>query len=174
MIWLSALSPWRWYAVAAAVSLVAASWFWQRHQIDGLKNRLEAEKTGRLADRANAAEDAASAALAYRAKEQAWAKSREDIINVAIEKTEAAASAVVAAHDASDRLRARVAAITAAGRAAACNPAAAGASAPAADPIGMLADVLGRADARAGKLAEYADRARIAGDACVSAYESLK
>ena len=51
---------------------------------------------------------------------------------------------------------------------------AAGASAPAADPIGMLADVLGRADARAGKLAEYADRARIAGDACVSAYESLK
>ena len=174
MIWLSALSPWRWYAVGAAVSIVGSSWLWQRHQIDGLEHRLEAEKLGRLADRSIASEETAVAALENRAKDQTRAKAHEEIINVAIEKTEAAASAVVAAHDASDRLRARVAAVTAAGRVAACNPAAAGASAPAADPIGMLADVLGRADARAGKLAEYADRARIAGDACVSAYESLK
>lgn len=42
------------------------------------------------------------------------------------------------------------------------------------DPIGVLADVLSRADERAGILADYADRARIAGLACERSYDSLK
>lgn len=41
------------------------------------------------------------------------------------------------------------------------------------DPIGVLADVLRRADDRAGILAEYADRARIAGQLCERSYDSL-
>jgi hypothetical protein len=43
----------------------------------------------------------------------------------------------------------------------------------AADPAGMLADVLRRADERAGILAEYADRARIAGQQCERDYDAL-
>ncbi|AFQ48280.1 DUF2514 family protein [Burkholderia cepacia] len=45
--------------------------------------------------------------------------------------------------------------------------------APAGDRIGMLADVLGSIDDRAGALAEYADRARIAGQQCERDYHSL-
>jgi hypothetical protein len=44
---------------------------------------------------------------------------------------------------------------------------------PGEDPIGLLVDVLGRADQRAGELAEYADRLRIAGIACERTYEAL-
>ncbi|BEP44020.1 DUF2514 family protein [Variovorax sp. V15] len=41
------------------------------------------------------------------------------------------------------------------------------------DPIGVLVDVLGRADQRAGELAEYADRLRIAGVTCERSYDAL-
>lgn len=37
----------------------------------------------------------------------------------------------------------------------------------------LIADVLGRADQRAGELAEYADRARIAGQQCERDYDAL-
>ena len=45
--------------------------------------------------------------------------------------------------------------------------------AAAADAIGVLADVLGRADRRAGVLATYADAARTAGLKCERDYDSL-
>lgn len=44
---------------------------------------------------------------------------------------------------------------------------------PTGDPIGVLADVLGRADKRAGELADIADARYIAGRACERAYDSL-
>lgn len=69
-------------------------------------------------------------------------------------------------------LRVRLAAAVAAARAAS-----AAGSAPAAgdgDPIGVLAGVLERADATAAELADYADRTRAAGDACVRSYEALR
>lgn len=53
------------------------------------------------------------------------------------------------------------------------HPAAAGASTPADDPIGVLAEVLGSADDFAGGVAAEADANRIAGLACERAYESL-
>jgi len=80
-----------------------------------------------------------------------------------------AAGAAVAA----GRLRSQIAVYTAAARRAAGNPAAAGDSTPAGDPIGVLADVLGRADKRAGILATYADAARAAGLQCERSYETL-
>ncbi|HEY4664443.1 MAG TPA: DUF2514 family protein, partial [Comamonas sp.] len=42
-----------------------------------------------------------------------------------------------------------------------------------ADAARVLADVLKRADERAGKLAAYADRARVAGLACEAAYDAV-
>ena len=172
-LWL-VLGPFRWWIAAGLIFAAVAGYIGVQHtEIAHLERDLQAEQTARLADRTMAAEAAASAAIAYRAREQSWAKSHEEIVNVAIQKTEAAASAVVAADAAAQRVSDRVATLAAAGRAAACHPAAASASAPAADPIGVLADLQRRADSRAGKLAEYADRARIAGEACVGAYESL-
>lgn len=45
---------------------------------------------------------------------------------------------------------------------------------PAAEPSVVLADVLGRADARAGELAAAYDRSRAAGLACERAYDALR
>ncbi|MFT0547009.1 DUF2514 family protein [Allopusillimonas ginsengisoli] len=59
-------------------------------------------------------------------------------------------------------------------RAGARDTAAAGGGQAAADPIGLLAVVLGELDDRAGALARYADGARVAGLACQRAYESLR
>lgn len=42
------------------------------------------------------------------------------------------------------------------------------------DPIGVLADVLGRAEERAGVLAEVADQRYIAGRACEREYDALR
>lgn len=44
---------------------------------------------------------------------------------------------------------------------------------PTKDPAGVLADVLGSVDARAGILAKLADDSRIAGQACERSYDSL-
>jgi hypothetical protein len=61
-------------------------------------------------------------------------------------------------------------------RSSACNNPAAttGERAAAATNITVLADVLRRADRRAGDLAEIADRSRIAGLGCQAAYEKLR
>lgn len=50
----------------------------------------------------------------------------------------------------------------------------AGASQTGTDPLDLLAELLSRADDRAGDLAAIADRARVAGLACERAYDSLR
>ncbi|MES2187247.1 MAG: DUF2514 family protein [Pseudomonadota bacterium] len=79
------------------------------------------------------------------------------------------------AASASDGVRRAAAAVANAARSGcpAGNPAPGKVSPPAGDPIGVLADVLGRADARAGLLADYADRARAAGAQCERDYDAL-
>jgi hypothetical protein len=52
--------------------------------------------------------------------------------------------------------------------------AAPGYSTPGPDPIGVLADVLGRANARAGELAGVADDSRVRGLACEAAYDAAR
>ena len=49
-----------------------------------------------------------------------------------------------------------------------------GGGAPAEDPLVLLSDLLSRADERAGELADFADRAHLAGRACEAAYDSLR
>lgn len=49
-----------------------------------------------------------------------------------------------------------------------------GYSTPGDDPIGVLADVLGRADQRAGELAAVADESRIRGLTCERAYDTAR
>ena len=49
-----------------------------------------------------------------------------------------------------------------------------GGGAPAEDPLFLLSDLLSRAVERAGELAEFADRAHLAGRACEAAYDSLR
>lgn len=67
---------------------------------------------------------------------------------------------------------ARAAADAARARCAASPPP--GYSTPGPDPIGVLADVLGRADQRAGELAAIADERRIRGLACEREYDAAR
>jgi hypothetical protein len=94
-------------------------------------------------------------------------ETQQEAVNRAQDQTQAAQRDAAAAGHAADRLRERTAELTKRARAS-CPSKATG------DPIGVLADVLGRADARAGILAEYADRARIAGQLCEQSYEALR
>jgi hypothetical protein len=76
-------------------------------------------------------------------------------------------------HASADRLREQNAGATRAWRDALGDSAAGGQCAAAGDAIEVLADVLGRADRRAGELASYADAARIAGLKCEADYDTL-
>ena len=84
-------------------------------------------------------------------------------------------TARAAAGSAATRLRGAVAQAVSGARAQCADTGTAGVGEAAGDTLGLLADVLGRADERAGKLAELADRQRIAGLACENAYaEAVK
>lgn len=112
---------------------------------------------------------------AERTKEQ----SRQQAINKVVQNGQAlidtAAAAVTAANRESDRLRSaadgvasRIAASQASG-----NSCTAAASAAATRAVMVLADVLKRADQRAGDLATVADQARARGVTCEQAYDAL-
>lgn len=109
-----------------------------------------------------------------RAEEQRRAAAAEEVIREAAEREAQARADAAAAGAVADRLRRQIAALTARGGAPSGGTATAPAGPPAGDPIGVLADVLERADRRAGILAEYADTARSAGLACERAYDSLR
>ncbi|KVF81853.1 DUF2514 family protein [Burkholderia vietnamiensis] len=81
----------------------------------------------------------------------------------------AALADAFAARAAAGSLQQRVDQLVAAAR----HPAATTGSPTAGDALDLLADVLGRADQRSGELAEYADRARIAGQQCERDYDAL-
>ncbi|MFM5422218.1 DUF2514 domain-containing protein [Aeromonas veronii] len=85
-----------------------------------------------------------------------------------------AESDALAARDAADGVLEQAKRLAA--RAGKCpsNPSATQSGAPAAEPSVVLADVLGRADARAGELAAAYDRSRAAGLACERAYDALR
>ncbi|MGT2427905.1 DUF2514 family protein [Cupriavidus basilensis] len=162
--------PWR----AAGLALAAAALFAAGWAVNGWRKDAElAELTaGQAQERRNEAYAQVKAVDQARLEEQRRTAAQTEIANDATKKLEGARADLAAANDVSGRLRQRIADLLAASRAAG-NPAAAGGSAPTEDPIGMLADVLGRADHRAGILAEYADAARIAGQACERAYDAL-
>jgi hypothetical protein len=94
----------------------------------------------------------------------------QETVHVAQTQLAAASAAAGAAERERTALRVQLAAIRA--RSMPGHPASAPPS-PADDPIGVLATVLGDADDFAGRVAAEADANRIAGDACVRAYDSL-
>lgn len=141
--------------------------------------RLQAERLAHQTTKAQHAELAAAAEQLRAQTETARRKAQQELTHA----QEAHAQEVAALHLDLDRARARAAAVgmrdataSAAQRARAqcAGPATADLGTPAGDPIGVLADVLGRADERAGILADLADRRYIAGRACEREYDKLR
>lgn len=154
--------PWRSVAaLALAAATFAAGW-----AVNGWRKDAEIAEIRRAA-----AVDQVKASDRARTEEQRRIAAQTEIANAAKQEAEQARADARAADAVAGQLRQRVAELVAASRAG--NPAAASGSEAAGDPLGVLADVLSRADRRAGILAEYADTARIAGQACERSYDSL-
>ena len=120
-----------------------------------------------LADlRATVAESARLAERVQRTQEQIWRTRVDGVIQDGQQQIAAARADADVAGDAERRVRQQLAAFRAAVRAASAAPAVAEGGAPAADPLDLLADLFGRADARAGELASLADQRGAAGTIC--------
>lgn len=159
---------WRPLAAVAVVLLLLQTLRLHAAQLDAANTRTTHASTLRII-----ADLTTKAAQAVRDRETQWAKAQEKNARETATQLNIARADADDARRAGDRLQQRVAALVASARAAAANPGAEPAVAPTGDPIGVLAHVFGRADARAGILAEYADAARIAGAGCERDYDAL-
>ncbi|BDH44887.1 hypothetical protein TUM12370_09310 [Salmonella enterica subsp. enterica serovar Choleraesuis] len=106
----------------------------------------------------------------YRDQEQRWNDRLAVAQKQAREQLESAQRHADVANDVAVRLRQQIARLSASAGQSAQNPSAAGIGPSARDPLVLLTELLSRADRRAGELAAYADRARIAGAACQQAW----
>ena len=179
-------APRSWSALAWAVAfvLLGAAFVGQREITAGVQVKLaqaESRIDKLVGDYAKAESDARRQALEH---ERAIA-AKEQFLTATLEanakEAQRAQSALAADRDraraAEHRLRDQLATLVQRYRAdgtPSANPAAAGQQPPAGDAIGVLADVLGRADQRAGELADFADRAHAAGLACERDYDAAR
>lgn len=144
-------------AGAALVALVLAAGYGYRHGVQRERARTDA--------RIAAAEENARAITARRFQTLQEAQDAEHLARQAAQRDAAAARA------AADSLRQRAADFAAGGLP---NDSAPAAGCEAAESRArVLADLLGRAAERADELAGQADSARLAGQLCVAAYDSL-
>ncbi|VWB98748.1 DUF2514 family protein [Burkholderia lata] len=151
------LDPRVWLAVIVAAIVGLAGGYFKGHA-DGVRATAAAAQKAQL--------DAATAA---RTEEQRRTAAQQEIANDANQQRTAALADAFAARAAAGSLQQRVDQLVAVAR----HPAASAGSPAAGDALDLLADVLGRADQRASELAEYADRARIAGQQCERDYDAL-
>lgn len=157
--WLKLVPSWLWWL--AALLIVAGV---QQYRVMDAKGELSVA-------RAEWSEAARKAEAQARSEEQRRQTAIEGIRRDAQEQIAAVAADAAAADDAASRLRARVAQLSR--RPARCPGAADGGDT--ADPArNLLADMLGRLDAAAGGIAEFADRSRAAGLTCQVSYEAVK
>lgn len=161
------------YALICAALLLTAGV--ERARGQHARTQLAEVKAQIATERANAAEAARKAEQEARAEENRRQAATRKVIDDAQAQAESARADAVAAGAAADSLRQRVAALVAAAHRGTGNPAAGERSKgePDSAALDVLAGVLGRADSAAGELATYADRLRIAGQACERQYDAL-
>lgn len=168
------MSPVQTIAAIVAAAALAATHIWAYRVGGSAERTAHAETRAQIAqDQRRMAELNTQAIADARAEEARRADEMERIAREAQESLDRSRADAVAASAAAERLRRQLAAFTAAARAAPADPSAAPSGTSAGDPIGVLADVLERADRRAGVLAEFADRAHAAGLTCERIYDSV-
>lgn len=151
------LDPRMWLAFIAAVVIGSAAGYFKGHH--------DADQSAMVADQAKQISDL----KAERDEYQRRTAAQSEIAKDANQQRTAALADAFAARAAAGSLQQRVDQLVAAAR----HPATSAGSPAAGDALDLLADVLGRADQRAGELAEALDASRIAGLACEKSYDSL-
>lgn len=161
------------WLISGALCAVMAFASLQTYRLARARADLAVEQRDRATDAAHADQSARAQVERFRAQESQWADSQRKAIDEAEHKAAEARADALLADAARGRMQQRVADLVAAARRAAAHPAAPGASAPAEDAVGMLAELQRRADERAGVLARVADERGAAGALCERAYDAL-
>ncbi|CAN0626412.1 conserved protein of unknown function [Burkholderia multivorans] len=130
-----------------------------------LKGHRDADQSAKVADQARQIKDLTAERDTFRRR----AAAQQEIATDAAKERDQARADAVAAASAADGLRRRVAVLVDGAR----HSAAAAGGPSTSDALDLLADVLGRADARAGELAAIADERGIAGQQCERSYDAL-
>ncbi len=166
------LANWKWVLIAGLLVALGA----QQMRVDHAHAETAQVREKFATAQKNAAEAAQKAEEDARAEETRREAEKEKVIDEANAQTAVAQAAAASAADAAASLRNRLALYTAAIRKATSDSGSPSASPSkrGADPLDMLAGVLTRADDTAGELAAYADRLRIAGQACESYADGLQ
>lgn len=151
------LDPRVWLAFIIALAITAAGCYFKGHA-DGVRTTIAAAQKEQL-----------EAVAAARAEEQRRTAAQSEIAKDANQQRTAALADAFAARAAAGSLQQRVDQLVAAAR----HPAATAGSPAAGGALDLLADVLGRADERAGELAKIADERGIAGRQCERDYDAL-
>lgn len=153
--------PWYAWLIAGALALAA----WNRHQARSVRAEFDKAKQAAAAERADSEVRAASE-YARRVHVQM------EVVDAANLKAAALQRSLAASADAGRRLREELAAQQA--RFCTGDPAVAGSREAAAAAADLHADVSRRLEEATDGVAEFAERAAIAGEACFGAYGALK
>ncbi|AXK65942.1 DUF2514 family protein [Burkholderia sp. IDO3] len=151
------LDPRVWLAFIVSLAITAGAGYFKGHH--------DADQSATVADQAKQIRDLKAA----RAEEQRRTAAQTEIANDANQQRTAALADAFAARAAAGSLQQRVDQLVAAAR----HSAVAAGSPATGDALDLLADVLGRADERAGELAKIADDRGIAGKQCERDYDAL-
>ncbi|KVK90357.1 DUF2514 family protein [Burkholderia cepacia] len=151
------IDPRVWLAIVAAAFIGSAAGYFKGHR-DTDQSRTVETQAQRIRELVVERDEIDRIARQQKGNAENASKQREQ-----------ARAAADVADAAANSLRKQVAELVARTR----DPAAPAGSAAAGGALDLLANVLGRADQRAGDLAEYADRARIAGQQCERDYDAL-
>jgi hypothetical protein len=166
------------YLPYIAVAVFAAALIWYishlKSQNQAITQQLLTEREIYASQRSKAAEEAASASEAYRAKEHDWAASAVKIQQDGEAKHAEVVADADRARKSAGSLRAALDIATKAIRSGAPSSSTSAADCtPAFKTADLLSELLKRASDRATALAGYADDASVAGQACERSYEAL-
>lgn len=165
MSWASAVPAWCWWLLA--LGIVAGG---QQLWIADIRTDLVAAQRAFSDYQAEVERAGRAAEAAARSEEQRRAVAVEGIRTDAQAKIQAAKTAAADADAVARKLREQLARLT---QRLPGDSGSAGGGEAAGSACLVLAELFERADARAGELAAAYDNARIAGDACVAAYDAL-
>lgn len=154
----------------------ALAWgFWGELRVSRVKAQLAQAEAALQTEKRDRAEKLAEGIEQARKDDQATINRQAAALETNHAQIQSLRADVSRLRSATGGLRSELDKIRAAARAAAekADPSASDAGKTAATAVAVLADLLGRCSERRAELAEYADEARIAGQACERSYDAL-
>lgn len=165
---------WAWALfLAAIVTGLVAGVSQYEVRLASLRSDLASEQRLRAQEQSTYRQAALDQATAFHTKERGWEDAKKESQDEAERQAAEAAAGLARADAARSRVQQRADSLAAACYRPAPGAGAVAGSSNAAGAGLLLANVFGRADTRAGQLADYADKLRVAGEACNREHDSV-